>query len=104
MNTIADVILKQCGGANRMTAMTNCMIVKRNNAVTLVFTKLVGASSKRISHLDIVYNSGTDLYDITGCKLNKRTSDFKAIISIKDVFAGDLKTTCEDICQLRFTL
>lgn len=104
MNTVTNKILQHCGGETAITAMTNCMITASNDSVTLIFSKLVGASSKKISHLDIAYNSGTDLYDITGYKLNKRTFDLKTVVSIKDVFVGDLQKTCENICQLKFTL
>jgi hypothetical protein len=104
MTTITNTILSHAGGANKISAMTSCMITAHKNTVTLVFRKLAGASGKKISHLEIAYNEVTDLYDITASKLNKRTFESKTVASVQDVFAGDLKKTCENICQLSFTL
>jgi len=104
MTTITNTILSHCGGANKIAAMTGCMITAHKNFVTLAFRKLAGASVKKISDLKIAYNETTDLYDITAYKLNKRTFELKTVISIQDVFAGNLKKTCENICQLKFTL
>lgn len=104
MNTVTNKILEHCGGANRIKAMTNCMITTSNNSVTLIFNKLVGASSKKITHLQIAYNETNDLYDIRCFKLNKKTFDLTTVIYLTGVFAGDLQQTCETICQLKFTL
>ena len=104
MTTIANTILSHCGGGNKIAAMTGCEIAAHKNSVTLAFSTLAGGDGKKISHLEIVYNKATDLYDITAYKFNKRAFNIKTILSVQDVFAGDLQKTCENICQLNFTL
>ena len=104
MNTTVDAILRYCGGANRISSATGCTIVKSNNSVMLVFRKLAGGCGEKISHLQIAYNRGMDLFDITGYKLDKKTLDLKTVVSKEGIYAETLKETCENMCQLYFTL
>lgn len=91
---------------NKIITITNCEVKPEDDAVTLYFGKLVGASGAYITHLKIAYNpyKDKDLYDVTGCKVCTKTGGFTPVIQENDVFASELLKTCEKICQLKFTL
>ena len=102
MTEVTHTLLNQMGGAHRISAMTGARIVTDTAAATLVFKKQVGA--KKITHLKVSYNYGTDLYDLQGFKYNRRTFACPEVLAIAEIYAEDLKRTCEEITGLYFTL
>ena len=102
MTTITETLLNQMGGAWKILAMTGAQIVTDIAAATLVFKKQAGA--KKITHLKVSYNAGTDLYDLQGFKLNRKTCACPEVLSMNGIYAEDLKRTCEEITGLYFSL
>ena len=102
MTTTTETILNQMGGAWKISAMTGAQIVTDKAAATLVFKKQAGA--KKITHLKVSYNYGTDLYDLQGFKYNRKTLACPEVLAISGIYAEDLKRTCEEVTGLRFTL
>jgi hypothetical protein len=102
MTTITETLLNQMGGAWKIFAMTGAQIVTDTAAATLVFKKQAGA--KKITHLKVIYNAGTDLYDLQGFKLNRKTCACPEVLSMNGIYAEDLKRTCEEITGLYFSL
>ena len=102
MTTITEILLNQMGGAWKISAMTDAQIVTDTAAATLVFKKQTGA--KKITHLKVSYNQGTDLYDLQGFKLNRKTFTCPEVLTISGVDAANLKRTCEQLTGLYFTL
>lgn len=90
------------GGAHKISVMTGARIMADDTTATLVFRKQAG--EKRITHLKVSYNYGTDLYDIQGFKYNKKTLACPEVLTLSGVYAEDLKRTCEEITGLYFTL
>ena len=97
-----ETLLNQMGGAWKISAMTGAQIVTDAAAATLVFKKQTGA--KKITHLKVSYNQGTDLYDLQGFKYNRKTFACPEVLSLSGVYAEDLKRTCEELTGLYFTL
>jgi hypothetical protein len=105
MTTIApatETLLNQMGGAWKISAMTGAQIVTDTASATLVFKKQ--ACAKKITHLKISYNQVTDLYDLQGYKLNRKTFACPVVLSVDGIFAKDLKQTCEELTGLYFNL
>jgi hypothetical protein len=101
MTEITQTLLNQMGGAHRINIMTGAKIVTDTSAATLVFKKQSG--EKKITHLKVSYNHGTDLYDIQGFKYNRKTFDCPEVLALSDVYAEDLKRICEEITGLYFS-
>jgi hypothetical protein len=102
MTTTTETLLNQMGGAWKISAMTGAQIVTESAAATLVFKKQAG--EKKITHLKISYNQGTDLYDLQGFKYNRKTLACPQVLAISGIYAEDLKQTCEELTGLYFTL
>lgn len=85
-----------------IVAMTGCQIVHDEGAVSLYFKRQVG--NKKITHLRVAYNEGTDLYNLKGYKLNKRSGACPEVWGLSGVYAEDLKRICEDVTGLYFSL
>jgi hypothetical protein len=101
MTEVTQTLLNQMGGAHKINIMTGAKIVTDTSAATLVFKKQSG--EKKITHLKVSYNHGTDLYDIQGFKYNRKTLDCLEVLALSDVYAEDLKRTCEEITGLYFS-
>ena len=102
MTTTTETLLNQMGGACKISAMTGAQIVTDTAAATLVFKKQAGA--KKITHLKVSYNEGTDFYDLQGFKYNRKTLQCLEVMSLSGIYAEDLKRTCEELTGLYFTL
>jgi hypothetical protein len=102
MTHITETLIDQMGGAWKISAMTGAQIVTDTASATLVFKKQTGA--KKITHLKVSYNQGTDLYDLQGFKYNRKTFACPEVLSIAGIYAEDLKRTCEELTGLYFTL
>lgn len=102
MGEIVQTMLNQIGGIGPICAMTGAQIIYDTTSATLYFKRQVG--KQRISHLKLVYNEGTDLYDLVGYRYNKRTFQCPEVWSLSGVYADSLKRVCEDITGLYFTL
>ena len=102
MTTTTETLLNQMGGAWKISAITGAQIVTDTAAATLVFKKQAGA--KKITHLKVSYNEGTDLYDLQGFKYNRKTLQCTEVMSLSGIYAEDLKRTCEELTGLYFTL
>ena len=102
MTTTTETLLNQMGGACKISAMTGAQIMTDTAAATLVFKKQAGA--KKITHLKVSYNEGTDLYDLQGFKYNRKTLQCPEVMSLSGIYAEDLKRTCEELTGLYFTL
>ena len=102
MTTTTKTLLNQMGGASKISAMTGAQIMADTAAATLVLKKQAGA--KKITHLKVSYNEGTDLYDLQGFKYNRKTLQCPEVMSLSGIYAEDLKRTCEELTGLYFTL
>lgn len=107
MATITETtgtLLNQMGGAAQIARMTNCQIVVSENSASLVFGRQVGPRGKKITHLKVTYNAGTDLYDVQAWKMSKKTFEMAPVVDLPDVDCGQLKEICERACDLFFTI
>jgi hypothetical protein len=102
MTEVTQTLLNQMGGAHKISVMTGARIATDTAAATLVFNKQVGA--KKLTHLKISYNHGTDLYDLQGFRYNRKTFACPEVLAITEIYAEDLKRTCEELTGLYFTL
>lgn len=104
MNDVVATMLEQAGGIGPICTMTGAKIVYDNevNSATLVFRKQSG--SHKITHLKLIYNSGTDLYDLKGYRYNRKTLDCPEVWSTSGIYADCLKSTCESATGLYFSL
>ena len=83
-------------------AMTGCTIMTDTAKVHLVFKRQVGAA--KMTHLVVAYNEATDLYDLKGHRLNKRSGACPEVWSLSGVYADSLKQVAEEATGLYFTL
>ena len=93
-------------GANYLSAMTGAQIIydnSLNSSIALHFSKQIGAAGKKFKILSVVYNAGTDLYDIRGYKMNRKTFAVETKVVKTGVYAEDLQKTCEQLTGLYFT-
>jgi hypothetical protein len=107
MTTITETtgtLLDQMGGANQIARMTNCQIVVSDNSASLVFGRQVGPRGKKITHLKVTYNEGTDLYDVQAWKMSRKTFEMTPVVDLPCVDCGQLKEICERACDLFFTI
>ena len=100
---VVDTLLKQMGGANQISLLTNCQIVVDDNSAKLVFNRQVGPAGKKITHLKVTYDHGHDLYTVEAWKMNKKTFEFKKVVDLPLVSCEELKDICERACNLFFT-
>ena len=105
-NTTTIQQLTNGQGVNALAALTGAQIVYDDNAnnVTLVFRKQVGKAGAKLTHLQIAYNAGTDLYDLTAYKLNRKTYEMPTVKELDGCYGDMLNEVCErmtDLC-LRF--
>jgi hypothetical protein len=99
-----DTLLNQMGGAAQIARMTNCQIVVGDNFASLVFGRQVGPRGKKITHLKVTYNAGSDLYDVQAWKMSKKTFEMTPVFDLPGVDCGQLKEICERVCDLFFTI
>jgi hypothetical protein len=102
MTRITETLLDQMGGAWKISAMTGAQIVTGETFALLVFKKQTGA--RKLTHLKVEYNEGTDTYDIFTSRMSRKTFQHVDTGCIGDVYAEDLKRTCEELTGLYFTL
>lgn len=102
MTTITSTLLDQLGGAHRIAAMTGAQIVTGETYALLVFKKQTGA--RKLTHLKVEYNEGTDTYDIFTSRMSRKTYQFTDTGCLGDIYAEDLKRICEELTGLYFTL
>jgi hypothetical protein len=102
MTEVTQTLLNQMGGAHRISVMTGARIVTETAAATLVFKKKVG--TKKLTHLKVSYNQGTDLYDLQGFTYNRQACAYPQVLAIAGIYAEDLKRTCEELTGLYFNL
>lgn len=109
MTEVTATLLQQLGRqADAMTAahminvMTGAMIVTDEAGVKLVFKKQTGKA--KLTHLQIDYNAGTDLYDLKAHRMNKRTFECPEVWAVGGIYAEDLKAAVEEVTGLYLTL
>lgn len=109
MTPVVETLLQQLGHqrtADRavaaIAAMTGCQFVLADEAVKMVFKRQVG--KKKVTHLKITYNAGTDLYDLKGYKYNRKTCACPEVMNLDGIYAEDMKRICEETTGLYFTL
>jgi hypothetical protein len=102
MSEIVETLLIQLGGAHRIAAMTGAQILVDENSATLYFKRQVGAM--KITHLKVIYNAASDLYDIKGFRYNRKTFACPEVTSASMVYAENLKGFCEDLTGHYFSL
>ena len=102
MTEITETLLNQMGGANRIAVMTGAQIVTSEIYAMLVFKKQTGA--RKLTHLKVQYNEGTDTYDIVTSRMSRKTYQNTDTGCLGDVYAEDLKRVCEELTGLYFTL
>lgn len=95
-NEIANTILQQLGGLNRIVAMTGA-----RNAVNL--SNGVCINLPRGGKLTIALNSA-DLYDVDWSRFSMKTLETKNIDFRRNVSVAELKSVCETMTKLRFSL
>ncbi len=105
MNTTNETTIQQLTrgqGVNVLAAVTGATIVydDAKNTIRLVFKRQVGRKGKKLTHLEIAYNTGTDLYDIKAYKLNKKTFECPMVEDVTDNYAEDLTRNCEHLTGL----
>ena len=105
-NTTTIQQLTNGQGVNALCALTGAQIVYDDtaNKVTLVFKKQTGPRGAKLTHLEIAYNAGTDLYDLTAYKLNRKTYEMPTVKELEGCYGDMLNEVCEgmtDLC-LRF--
>jgi len=101
-NTTTIQQLTNGQGIGALAALTGAQIVydDNNNAITLVFKKQAGKRGAKLTHLKIAYNVGTDLYDVTAYKLNKKTFEMPVIKELEGCYGDMLNEVCEGITDL----
>jgi hypothetical protein len=101
-NTTTIEQLTNGQGVNALCALTGAQIVYDDNAnkVTMVFKKQAGPRGAKLTHLQIAYNTGTDLYDITAYKLNKKTFQMPTVKELDGCYGDMLNEVCERITDL----
>lgn len=107
MTTITETtrtMLNQMGGGYSIARLTNCQIVVSDNSASLVFGRQVGPRGKKITHLKVTYNEGTDLYDVQAWKMSRKTFEMAPVVDLPGVDCGQLKEICERACDLFFTI
>lgn len=104
MNDVIQTMLNQIGGIGPICTMTGAQIIYDNDtdSATLHFKRQTG--SHKISHLKLIYNSASDLYDLKGYRYNKRTFACPEVWSTSGIYADCLKRVCEEVTGLYFTL
>ncbi|MGA0021073.1 hypothetical protein [Vulcanococcus sp.] len=88
--------------AGMVNLLTGATIVTDENAIRLVFKKQTGKA--KLTHLEIAYNEGTDLYDLKAHRMNKRTFECPEVWALGGVYAEDLKAAVEEVTGLYFTM
>ena len=107
INTTTIQHLTRGKTAAYLSAMTGAQIIydnSLNSSIALHFSKQVGAAGKKFKTLSVAYNAGTDLYDIRGYKMNRKTFECEVKAETTGVYAEDLQKTCEQLTGLYFTL
>lgn len=95
-NEIANTILQQLGGANRISVMTGArQFVGLSNGVCI--------NMPRGGKLTIALNSA-DLYDVDWSRFSMKTLETKNIDFRRNVGVEQLKSVCESMTKLRFSL
>jgi len=61
-------------------------------------------AAKKITHLKVTYNAGTDLYDVQAWKMSKKTFEMAPVVDLPGVDCDQLKEICERACDLFFTI
>ena len=84
MNSINETTIQQLTrgqGLGALTALTPAQVIYDDvvNTIKLVFRKQVGPQGKKITHLEVRYNSVRDLYELTSYRMNRRTFEMKEI-------------------------
>ena len=101
-NTTTVAQLTNGQGVNVLCAVTGAQVVydDTDNKITLVFKKQAGPRGAKLTHLQIAYNAGTDLYDITAYKLNKKTFEMPTVKELDGCYGDMLNEVCEGITDL----
>ncbi len=105
MNTTNQTTIAQLTngqGVGALAALTGATIVydDNKNNITLVFKKQAGPRGAKLTHLQIAYNAGTDLYDIAAYKLNKKTFEMPTVKELDGCYGDMLAEVCERITNL----
>jgi len=105
MNTTNTTTIQQLTngqGIGALAALTGAQIAydDNKNAITLVFRKQAGKRGAKLTHLKIAYNAGTDLYDVTAYKLNRKTFEMPVIKEFEGCYGDMLNEVCEGITDL----
>lgn len=105
MNTINTTTIQQLTrgqGVNALAVLTGAQIVfnDNKNIINLIFKKQAGPRGAKLTHLQIAYNAGTDLYDVKAYKLNKKTFEMPVIKELDGCYGDMLNEVCEGITDL----
>lgn len=105
MNTTNTTTIQQLTrgqGVNVLCVVTGAQVVYDNdrNIIRLVFKRQVGQKGQKLTHLEIAYNAGTDLYDVKAYKMNRKTFECPQVLATEGVYGEDLTRNCEAITGL----
>ena len=105
MNNINTTTIQQLTkgqGVNALAVLTGAQIVfdDTKNIIKLVFKKQAGPRGAKLTHLQIAYNAGTDLYDVKAYKMNKKTFEMPVIKNLEGCYGDMLNEVCEGITGL----
>lgn len=104
MTPTVQTLLNQASpmGAAGIAAMTGAKITVDDDSATLVFGRQVGA--KKLTHLKITYNHGSDLYDLKAYRMNRKTFACPVVDELGDVYCDCLQRTIEEWTGLYLSL
>ena len=105
MNNINTTTIKQLTkgqGVGALAALTGAQIVydDNKNIINIVFKKQAGPRGAKLTHLQIAYNTGTDLYDIKAFKMNRKTFEMPIVKELDGCYFDMLNEVCERITDL----
>jgi len=86
-------IVRQMGGFGKLRAMVGATIMRLDNGVSIKFK-----GSRKTNCVEILYNEGTDSYDVTFYK------GFNVVEQMEDIYCDQLKPVFERTTGLYLSL
>ena len=95
----AEYIAKVLGGAGAIRCMTGAKVYAMKDDVGLC---VFGMKNSKYQALEVIYNEATDLFDVKFTKIRKHT--ITDTLNLTSVYIADLKSNCEQLTGLYFSL